>query len=167
MKKILLFLPLILFAAGCNLTSPATNSTTTSGDITMYPVQCDDWFPADYSRGNGDNNSNEPQGDARNFQNCHQPRALDRSTYNINVTTQQVIESDPDLTNSGFSKNTGCTIIDLNNWSCDDGDMQDILGFGFKNGVPFDNEYAHVILVDKSQWDSINNGAPTPITQMK
>jgi len=167
MKRLVIIFAFILLAAGCNLNNAATNSTATSGDITMYPVQCDDWFPSDYSRGNGDNNSNEPQGDARNFQNCLQRRAIDRRTFNVNIASQQVTESDPDLAGTGFSKNTGCTIIDLNNWSCDDGAMQDILGFGFKNGVPFYNGYAHVLLVDKSQWDSINNGAPTPITQMK
>jgi hypothetical protein len=167
MKKLLAIIPLLLLAAGCNLNSAVTNSTATTGDIIMYPVQCNDWFPSNYSRGSGDNNSNEPQGDARNFRNCLQRRALDRTTYNINASTQQVIQEDPDLANSGFSKDTDCTVIDLNNWSCDDGAMQNILGFGFKNDVPFDNEYTHIVLVDESQWSAINNGSPSPISQMK
>jgi len=71
------------------------------------------------------------------------------------------------MPSSGFSKETDCTVIDLSNWSCDNDDMRYILGFGFKNGIPFYNGYTHVILVDEAQWDSINNGSPTPISAIK
>lgn len=140
-----------------------SNSPVAGSDITMYPVQCDDWFPTNYDKNNTNDNSNEPKGDARNFQNCLQKRALDRIAFKIDKANSEVIEWDPDNTSSGLIKNTGCTIVDSNNWSCNtDGFLGDIMGFGSNNGIVFNNEYTHVLFVSKRQWNSINNGAPTP-----
>lgn len=162
-KNIWIGLGMVVLVVVVYFVVQSSNSSVTGSDLTVYPVQCDDWFPTNYNQNYTDDNSNEPKGGARNFQNCLQKRALGRIAFKIDKANSQVIEWDPDITSSGFTKHTGCTIVDSNNWSCDnDGLLGDITGFGSNNGIFFKNGYVHALFVSKTQWDSINNGAPTP-----
>jgi hypothetical protein len=169
---IIITLGIIIFVilVGVYYIGKGINSPVASSDVTVYPVQCDDWFsqsndPNSYAsqmKGLDDGtNRNEPEGEARNFQNCLKRRALSRISLKIDKANQQVIKWDID--NGGtpaFSKSIDCTIVDSNNWSCDN---KSSYPFGFNDGSYFESDFTHVIFVSKTQWNSINNGAPTPL----
>lgn len=152
MKKWLLLLPIVLLAAGCDLGSIANSDT---GDVVMYPVQCNDWFSPAYLqkvKNNifaTDDNSSEPPSDQRDYQHCKKPVALSRQSYHVDKKSNTVIWSEPDQANSGFTNLSDCTIIDIDNWSCGT--------VGFKDGRGFNNSYIHVISVSKLQWQDVTN----------
>lgn len=136
MKKLLLLLPLILIAAGCNNTK----------QLTLYPVRCDDWL------------TRSPTYNARNFQNCHKPLALEIIAYKVGE--QQVIKWYPNIEGSSFDKYTDCNIVDVDNWSCNGAAYST---FGFHDGVGFDSSSSQDIFVTQEQWSSINKGKSSEI----
>ena len=119
--------------------------------FTVYPVFCKDW-------------GNTPPA-TEDFYNCHQPYAYARETFVVDKTKNQVTETSPD--NSAFYTLDSCTIQDTEHWGC--GSSNDAFGavepsrsgdnFSEKGyaGTPIDT-----IFVTESQWNSINNGAPSP-----
>lgn len=116
-------------------------------DLIVYPVQCDDWF--------------EGITVSENFENCLQPRALSRISFNINASSKEVIVWYMDDENDyAFSQKTNCIIVSSQNWSCDHGNIS---SFGFNQGKFFKNDFYNVIFVSKSEWDSVNDGKPSPL----
>ena len=118
--------------------------------FTVYPVFCKDW-------------GNTPP-TPEDFSNCHEPYAYARETFLVDQAKNQVTETSPD--NSNFYTLSSCTVQDNEHWGC--GPSSDAFGavkpsrsgdYFSENGVygtPVDT-----IFVTESQWDSINNGAPS------
>lgn len=108
----------------------------------------------------------------QSFENCSQKIAYDRDAYKVDVTNNKIISWNPDSRNPSFSEHNSsgkdCTIVGINNWGC--GNLLYNAGlidlrFGFNNGKYFNSRYdsgIHILYVSKTQWDSINNGKPTP-----
>lgn len=131
----------------------AWNQNGGNQEIIVYPVQCDDWIKA------------APPLETQNFQNCHQRRALDRVGIKIDKTNNTVVNWFIDENPPTFYTATNCAIANSDNWGCNNGAVISTgagESFGFNNGKFFNNAYTDVIFVSESQWDSINNGAPTP-----
>lgn len=125
------------------------NSSASNNGIIIYPIQCEDWTGL-----------NIPPLAAQNFQNCLKRRALSRLGFKVNKEDHQVLQWFPDSSLQLISNNN-CTIVDQNTWTCASQVSVDY-SFGFNNGKPFRGGSEGVIFVTKEQWDSINNGAPTP-----
>ena len=114
-------------------------------DIVVYPVQCDDWFT-----------SSPPE--SKDITTCHQKRALDRIAFKVDKEKQQVIQWSPEDSIPSYETNNDCTIIDLNNWGCNDGAIS---AFGLKNGNYYQPDLTNVIFTSMASWELINNGKPT------
>ena len=115
--------------------------------ITVYPVFCKDW---------GDT----PPA-VRDFSTCKQPYAYARETFNADTSKNQVIETSPDT--SDVDQLDPCTIQDAQHWSCGNSGNE-ILGATqtSRSGDNFSmNGLINTILSTESQWNSINNGAPS------
>ena len=120
--------------------------------FTVYPVFCKDW-------------SSTPPA-TEDFSSCHQPYAYARETFALNKDKSQVTETSPD--NGNFYVLNNCTIQDNEHWGCT-GANYDAFGgvdpsrsnnYFSENGVY--NTPVDTIFVTESQWDSINDGAPSP-----
>lgn len=143
----------IVIAVGAYSVGRGSDSLFSSQEVTIYPVQCDDWIIANTAPA------------TRSFQDCLQRRAMSRIGISVNEIDHEVVQWLRDETSSPFYKGTNCTILDSNNWSCDNGNFITTLGtdtFGFKDGNYFNSSFTHVIFVNKSQWNSVNGGQPTP-----
>jgi hypothetical protein len=141
MKKILFIIPIfLLLAAGCSNTKNST-SDISSNELIVYPVYCKDV-------------------DTTDFQNCSQKEAQTRSEFKIDTANQKVIWWSLDDKTPSFQTLTDCSIVDLNNWSCNiNGNSGLLYKFGFNKGNYFNSANTkHNFFVSKDEWDSINNG---------
>ena len=122
-----------------------------SAAFTVYPVFCKDW---------GDTPPT-----TEDFSNCHQPYAYAREMFALNKDKGQITETSPD--NGNFYTLNNCTIQDNEHWGCS-GQNNDAFGYvdPSRSGDHFSENGAYgtatdTIFVTESQWDSINNGAPS------
>ena len=121
----------------------------TSSSFTIYPVQCNDWL------------STPPT--IADFSNCHQAKALERHTFTVDTTKNEVTQTSPE--NADVKKLNYCTIQDSQHWSCGDGSFSKMPG-GILAATQISrsgDRYAEygltgVIFVTEDQWSSINNG---------
>ena len=127
-----------------------------SSTFTVYPVTCVDWF------GPAPSYTFTPPA-TQDFSNCHHPEAMERQTFSVDTSKDQVVQTSPDT--SDVHKLDYCTIQDGQHWSCGDGGFSKMPGGIFastqisRGGDKF-NEYGltAVIFVTESEWNSINNG---------
>jgi|ERR1035437_1117746 hypothetical protein len=116
-----------------------------NSEFTVYPVFCSDWIKAPPS--------------VADFSNCQQPQALEREVYKVDMANQQVIESSPD--SALFYKLESCTVVDSQTWKCESG--ASMVGARSRSGEKFvAYGLTAIIFVSQSEWNSINNGAPSP-----
>jgi hypothetical protein len=118
-----------------------------NSNFTVYPVTCIDWFTTPPT--------------VVDFSNCNQPKAMNRQTFSVNTTNNQVIQTSPDT--ADVHQLEYCTIQDEQHWSC--GDWLKMPGGVFassqisRSGENFvEKGLTGIIFVTKMQWDSINNG---------
>jgi hypothetical protein len=129
------------------------NAPVPGSDMTVYPVQCLDWTNL------------KPPTSEQDVAHCSQPKAAARVAFKIDATNNQVMEWSPDDTNIGIKKLTSCTVVNVQNWTCDEG-IPTIMSLllGSNDGNFFEDDAAKdMIYVSKEQWNSINNGAPSAI----
>lgn len=120
-----------------------------SSEFTVYPVQCNGWI------------KNPPT--TAGFLNCQEAKALDRQTFSVDVSKNEVVQTSPDT--SGIFKLNYCFIQDGQHWSCGAGDLFKMPGgmlasTQISRSADRFSEYGltSVIFVTKSQWNSINKG---------
>ena len=82
-----------------------------SSSFTSYPVFCGNWAPP---------------GTMKDFDHCYQAKALDRQTFSVDTSKNQVFQTSPDT--SDIHQLESCTIQDGQHWSCDAGGSDRILG---------------------------------------
>jgi len=131
-------------------------SASQSSTFIAYPVQCNDWIMPSYPW-------TVTAPDIQDFSHCAKPEAMDRQTFSVDISKNQVTEISPDT--ADVYKLNYCTIQDSQHWSCGNGDYSGMPGgmvAATKINRSSDNfaEYglSTMIFVTKSQWDSINGG---------
>jgi len=113
--------------------------------ITVYPVFCSDWV-----------NTTPLTFD---FSSCQNPQAVPREVYTANISSQQVTESSPDT--ALVYPLEGCNFVNAQNWSCTGGGSM-VGARGYSAGKFVAYGLTGIIFVTEAQWNSINNGAPSP-----
>ena len=129
-----------------------------NSNFTVYPVQCNDWIDTSPT--------------VVDFSNCKKPKALERQTFSVDASKNQVTQISPD--NADVHQLNYCTIQDAQHWSCGGYGLSkggSLLGLPdspggilastqiSRSGSNFSEKgLTNVIFVTESQWDSINNG---------
>ena len=103
-----------------------------TNEITKYPALC-----------NKKNNNNK----------CTSYTSLNRTTYQVDVQSQQVGSYMPDLEDEITDQYTNCTVHDTQNWSCNYEDGSGV--FGFFDGQYFQNPtiLENIEYLSKKDWE--------------